>query len=150
MKSQNMVMKLRSPSPATMLITVFFRSNFPEFSITMITKENSSIFEMNSRGLWNQYRFFSKFTCSPLDYDDELDAICLDGFFIFKYIFLMIFCLTFFSVFISIEVFSPCRGSSSPPHGNVHVWSSSHGCPEAGSCIWNCLEYLFCVFIYKS
>ena len=30
MKSQNMVMKLISPSPATMLMTVSFKLNFPE------------------------------------------------------------------------------------------------------------------------
>ena len=59
-----MVMKLRRPSPATILITVFFRSNFPG--------------NIYNRTLQTKYHFWSpKLTCPALNDDDELDAVGL-------------------------------------------------------------------------
>ena len=59
-----MVMKLRRPSPATILITVFFRSNFPG--------------KIYNRTLQTKYHFWSlKLTCPSLNDDDELDAVGL-------------------------------------------------------------------------
>ena len=39
MKSQNMVMKLMSPSPATMLMTVSFKLNFPNKEFQLLNSD---------------------------------------------------------------------------------------------------------------
>ena len=120
MKSQNMVMKLRRPSPATMLITVFFRSNFPagtEFTKSHKNYSHNTLKQDDDQNSISQWHLLEKTNklFSVLKYHPHLLSL---------------------GRWWRTWCHRPCTGSSSPPRGNGRGGSSNPLSQEGESCTW--------------